>query len=173
MRLESSLRVLNEMEAAGVIGKYAIGGAVAAFLYIEPGTTFDLGAFIALEPGAGGLIDLSPIYDYLRTRGYQPQQEGVLIEEWEVQFLPTGTPLEVEALEQAVAIEIGGTATRIFTQEHLMAICLHVGRPKDLARLVAFAQEGHPDESQLQEILRRHQLEAKWMQFRSRYLSAP
>ncbi|MEI9897450.1 MAG: hypothetical protein WDN28_27235 [Chthoniobacter sp.] len=172
MRLESSLRVLNEMEAAGVIAKYAIGGAVAAFLYIEPGTTFDVDAFIALEPGAAGLINLSPIYDYLRARGYQPQREGVLIEDWDVQFLPTGTPLEAEALEQAVAIEIGGVPTRIFTREHLMAICLQVGRPKDLTRLVAFVQEGHPDESQFREILRRHQLEAKWIQFRTRYLTA-
>ena len=60
MRLESSLRVLNEMEAAGVIGKYAIGGAVAAFLYIEPGTTFDIDAFITWEPGASGLLAGGP-----------------------------------------------------------------------------------------------------------------
>jgi hypothetical protein len=173
MRLESSLRVLNEMEAADVIGRYAIGGAVAAFLYIEPGTTFDLDAFIAWEPGASGLIDLSPIYDYLRIHGYQPEREGVVIEGWEVQFLPSNTALEKEALEQAVAIEIGGVPTRIFTQEHLMAICLQVGRPKDLARLVAFAQEGRPHEETLRGILHRHQLEAKWRQFRTRYLNEP
>ncbi len=71
-----------------------------------------------------------------------------------------------------MAIEIGGVPTRIFTQEHLMAICLQVGRPKDLARLVAFVQEGHPDDAALQEILRRHRLEAKWLQFHSRYFTA-
>ena len=173
MRIESSLRVLNEMEAAGVIGKYAIGGAVAAFLYIEPGTTFDLDAFIAWEPGASGLLNLSPIYDYLRARGFAPQREGVMIEGWEVQFLPSGTPLEKEALDEAVSIEIGGVPTRIFTREHLMAISLQTGRPKDFARLVAFVQEGRPNDATLHEILRRHQLEAKWQQFRSRYLTAP
>lgn len=86
MRIESSLRVLTEMEAAGVIGRYAIGGAVAAFLYIEPGTTFDLDVFITWEPGTSGLLDLSPIYEYLRAHGYEPQREGVMIEGWEVQF---------------------------------------------------------------------------------------
>lgn len=172
MRIESSLRVLNEMEAAGVIGKYAIGGAVAAFLYIEPGTTFDLDAFIAWEPGPSGLLDLGPIYDYLRAHGYEPLREGVMIEGWEVQFLPSGTPLEKEALEQAVAIEIGGVPTRIFTQEHLMAISLQTGRPKDFVRLVAFVEEGKADQIALAEILRRHQMEAKWSQFQTRFLSA-
>jgi hypothetical protein len=172
MRIEASLRVLNEMEGAGIIGKYAIGGAVAAFLYIEPGTTFDLDVFIAWEPGASGLLDLSPIYAYLRARGYEPEREGIMIEGWEVQFLPSATPLEKEALERAVAIAIGGIPTRIFTQEHLMAISLQTGRPKDLARLVAFAQEGQPDTAVLQDILRRHGLEAKWTQFRIRYLTA-
>lgn len=172
MRLESSLRVLNEMEATGVIGKYAIGGAVAAFLYIEPGTTFDLDAFIAWEPGASGLLDLSPIYDYLRARGFEPQREGVMIEGWEVQFLPTGSPLEKEALDQAANIEIGGAPTRVFTQEHLMAISLQTGRPKDFTRLVTFVQDAKFNAATLQDILQRHQLAAKWLQFRNRYLTA-
>jgi hypothetical protein len=39
-----------------VIGEYAIGGAVAAFLYLEPGTTFDLDVFILWEASPNGLL---------------------------------------------------------------------------------------------------------------------
>ena len=35
-RMEKALAVLNEMERAGGIGQYAIGGAVAAIFYMEP-----------------------------------------------------------------------------------------------------------------------------------------
>ena len=173
MSLESTLRVLNGMRDAGVIGKYAIGGAVAAFFYIEPGTTFDLDIFIVWEPEPGGLLNLGPIYEYLAARGCEPRREGVMIEGWEVQFLPTGTPLEAEALREAVDIEIGGVPTRLFTQEHLMAICLQTGRPKDFARLVQFVEEGQPDEARLGAILSRFTLEEKWASFRHRFLTSP
>ncbi len=170
MSLEGTLRVLNAMQIDRVIGDYAIGGAVAAFLYIEPGTTFDLDVFIAWEPRPGGLLDIGPIYAYLLARGYTAQGETVAIEDWEVQFLPPNTPLAEEALRQAKPVEIGGVPTHIFTQEHLMAICLETARPKDLARLVQFTQEGDPDEKMFVEILGRHGLQGKWTSFQERFL---
>lgn len=173
MSLESTLRVLNEMRDAGVIESYAIGGAVAAFLYIEPGTTFDLDIFIVWEPEPGGLLNLGPIYAYLAARGCEPRREGVMIGDWEVQFLPIGTPLEAEALRDAVEIEIGGVPTRLFTQEHLMAVCLQTGRPKDFARLVQFVEAGQVDEARLAAILRRFALDEKWASFRQRFLPSP
>ena len=171
MGLEDTLRVLNGMQSARVIGEYALGGAVAAFFYIEPGTTFDLDVFIVWKTGAAGLIDLTPIYDYLQKLGCAPRREGVMIAGWEVQFLPTHTPLDAEALAEAVALDIAGVPTRVFTQEHLMAICLQTGRPKDHARLVQFAQEGKPDTTLLLDILRRHGLEKRWTDFQARLLT--
>lgn len=35
MSLRKTLAVVNEMQAAGVIGRYAIGGAVGATFYLE------------------------------------------------------------------------------------------------------------------------------------------
>ena len=169
MNLERALAVLNEMEKDGVIGKYAIGGAVAAFLYIEPGTTFDLDIFITWEIGTGGLLDLGPIYQYLARRGCKPQREGILIEGWEVQFLPSAGELEKEALEQSTAIEISGVPTRIFTREHLMAICLKTARPKDFARLVQFLEEGRPDEQAFLHIVKRHGLVRQWADVQKRF----
>jgi hypothetical protein len=162
MIMENTLRVLNEMRDAEVIGRYAIGGAVAAFFYIEPGTTFDLDIFMAWEPSESGLLDLGSIYGYLMARGYVPKEESIIIEGWAVQFLPAGNPLIQEALEEAVAVEIEGVPTHIFTKEHLMAICLQTGRPKDVARLVQFTQEGRPDREKLLSMIDRHHLREKW-----------
>jgi len=170
MNLEKSLIVLNRMVADGVFSHYAIGGAVAAFFYVEPATTFDLDVFIAWEPASGGIISPAPVYGYLAEHGYSTyEREAVVIEGWPVQFLPLGNDLIKEALAESVPFEIGGVPTRIFTQEHLMAICLQVGRPKDLARLVQFMEEGSPDMDLFREILHRHELGPKWDRFGKRF----
>lgn len=173
MSLEETLTVLNAMQTDGVLGAYAIGGAVAAFLYIEPGTTFDLDVFIAWEPGASGLLDVAPLYAYLTARGCLPGGETVTVAGWDVQFLPPTSPLVEEALQQARPVEIGGVPSRIFTQEHLMAICLETARPKDFARLVQFVEEGRADQGKLHEIFERHALQEKWNRFQVRFLSPP
>ncbi len=71
---EGNTEVINHMEADGVIGHYAIGGAVAALFYIEIASTEDLDIFISFDDAPGtlksGLITLTPILDYLAERGY-------------------------------------------------------------------------------------------------------
>src|SRR6516162_6229495 len=90
-KLAQTLRVINAMVSDGVIGRYAIGGAVGATFYLEPLPTMDVDVFVAIYPEVGGLITSSPIYEYLDKRGYQPVGEAVKIEDWLVQFLaPTG-----------------------------------------------------------------------------------
>jgi hypothetical protein len=37
--IKAALDVINAMQSAGVIGRYAIGGAVAATFYLEPAAT--------------------------------------------------------------------------------------------------------------------------------------
>ena len=171
MAIEATLKVLNDMEAAGVLGEHAIGGAVAAFLYIEPGATFDLDVFTAWKPAHGSLLTPQPLYEYLMNRGYGDyEMEAIIIEGWAVQFLPLGTPLLEEALIQAVDIQIKGVPTRVFTREHLMAISLQTGRPKDMARLLQFIEEGSADMEQFAEILQRHMLLRAWNAFKARYL---
>ncbi len=161
------------MQQEDVIGRYAIGGAVAAFFYIEPGTTFDLDVFIAWEPLPSGLLELGPLYSYLMQRGYLPEHEAVMIEGWAVRFLPPGNALVEEALAEAVTVEVQEIPTPIFTQEHLMAICLDTGRPKDMARLVQFVEEGKADGQKLQGIVERHHLVEKWRNFKNRFNFEP
>lgn len=169
MKLTKTIQVLNEMQSAGVIGCYAIGGAIAAFLYIEPGATFDIDTFVSFEAPGGALISLAPIYEYLQKRGYSEKREMVEIEGWPVQFLPPTSPLVTEALRNAPSITIEGVETRVFSREHLMAICLETGRPKDIARLVQFMEDGGTNDALLGEILARHHLQEKWERFKLQF----
>lgn len=167
--MEKALSAINKMQTDGVIGNYAIGGAIAAFFYIEPAATYDIDIFITLDPGPGGLIILTPLYDYLKKLGYQEDREMVMIENWAVQFLPAFDPLTQEALETAVPIEFKSVPTRIFKAEYLMAISLQTGRDKDLARLVQFIEFDVANYDYFEKILKKHDLVDKWRIFQSRF----
>lgn len=110
--------------------------------------------------------------NYFAKIGYRPRTARMMIEDWKVQFLPVNTALEREAPVQAVLIEIAGVPTSILNREHLMAICLQVGRAKDFARLLQFVQESESDEERFAEILRTHNLENKWADFKPRFLES-
>jgi hypothetical protein len=91
-----------------------------------------------------------------------------MIEGWPVQFLPVADDLDAEALVQAQDIEIkfseveGATTTRVLRAEHLVAIALRVGRPKDLIRVAQFVAEDVVDMAVLCDILDRHGLSGTW-----------
>ncbi len=165
MSLEKIFPVLNQMEADGVVGRYAIGGAVGAIFWLEPFQTKDLDVFVALPTSPGGtLLTLSPIYEYLLQRGCRPEGQFIVIEGWSVEFVPPATPLVEEALASAVPRDVDGITTRVFTAEHLAAICLQVGRPRDHDRIERFTEAGVLDAEKLEAILRRHGLLEKWRQ---------
>lgn len=160
------------MEADGVIGRYAIGGAVGSIFWLEPITTKDVDVFVMLPTSSGGsLLTLGPIYEYLLARGHKPQgQFIIIIEGWAVEFVPPGTPLVEEALAQAVERDVNGVATRVFTAEHLAAICLQVGRARDHDRVMRFVEAGVLDAEVFEAILQRHHLMDKWRKFQETYL---
>jgi hypothetical protein len=165
--VEKTLEIINRMEAAGVIGRYAIGGAMAAVFYVEPFATFDLDIFFAANV-SGGLITMTPVYEYLARAGYEAKGEAVNIEGWPVQFLPTYNPLVAEAVEQAVEIKFRSTPTRVLSAEHLVAVMLQTGREKDYARAAKFLEEGVVNVERLTDILSRHRLTDKWREFTGR-----
>ncbi len=51
--IASWLAVLNKMQDDGVIEKYAVGGAVASSLYLEPSLTADVDVFVMLKAPPG------------------------------------------------------------------------------------------------------------------------
>ncbi len=168
--LRGTLVVLNAMREAGVIGEYAICGAVASFRYIEPAVTHDLDVSVRFSGGAPGVVTLAPILRYLQEAGTAAEwsEEGLLIGQWPVQFLPADNDLDLEALSKAEIIDFDGVPTRIWRAEHLMAKCLQVGRAKDQLRLSQFL-EGAFDQPLFCAILRAFNLEAQWRAYCVRF----
>lgn len=166
-----TLKVINQMQADGVIGQYAIGGAVGATFYLEPSATLDIDVFVSLQQSPGSsLLSLTPIYDYLAARGFKSENEHIVIEGWPVQFLPPADALGEEALAQAIETEVEGIKVRVMSAEHLVAIALQTGRAKDFSRILQFVESGVLHTDKLDQILSRHGLLAKWEQFGQKFM---
>lgn len=171
MNLEEVLRVVAGMKEDGIVEEYAVGGAVAATFYLEPVRTFDIDIFVVLTPAPGSfMITLDPIFSYLLGRGCTVSGEHVTVAGWPVQFLAAPGPLVEDALKSAVRFEVGGTAVRVFSAEHLAAIALETGRVKDKARLHQFIESGLLDDARFRELVARHGLLEKWAKFERQYL---
>jgi hypothetical protein len=168
--LKATLDLINQMQSDGVIGNYAIGDAVGATFYLEPSATLDVDIFVALPAGRGGLLSLSPIYEYIKARGCAEREEHIVIGEWPVQFLAPRDALEEEAVADAVIATVEGVATRVMPAEHLVAIALRTGRAKDHARIVQFIEQDAVDRKKLRILLERHGLLPKWTTFERNYL---
>ena len=172
--MKTTLEVINQLQADGIIGHYAIGGAVGATFYLEPVATLDIDVFVSFQQRPGSaLISLTPIYDYLTARGFKAEQEYIVIDGWPVQFLPPGNALVEEALARAVETDVEGVRTRVMTAEHLTAIALQTGRAKDAARVLQFIESGTLDADTLDGIFRRHGLIAKWERFGDKFRDNP
>jgi len=169
--VKATLELINQMQADGVIGKYAIGGAVGATFYLEPSATADVDIFITLPTApTSALLSLGPIYDYLTARGCRVEGERIVVGEWPVQFLPPHGALEQEALDEAVQTDVEGVRTWVLGAEHLVAIALQTGRAKDYARIVQFLEQHAVDAGKLNRILMRHGLVSRWEKFERKYL---
>jgi hypothetical protein len=170
--MKATLEMINQMQADGVIGRYAIGGAVGAIFYLETFYTADLDIFVTLPRISGSsLLSLSPIYEYLTTQGCRVEGERIVIGDWPIQFLPPHGALEQEALAEAVRTEYDGISTSVLSAEHLVAIALRTGRTKDYARMVMFLEQDAVNMETLNSILSRHGLLPKWEKFKSKYLA--
>jgi hypothetical protein len=127
---------LEQLLQEGILTRYAIGGATAAGFHGEPLATRDVDVFVFLDPPTGSiLVTLDPVFRRLNELGFnQFDEEGLLIHNLPVQFLSAAPGLESEAVEQAMIVEWESDTLRVMRPEHLAAIALSVGRPKDLAR---------------------------------------
>jgi hypothetical protein len=176
MGMKQTLDVINRMEADGIIGRYAIAGAVAAYNYIEPSVTEDVDILISIDPAQqrprSGLVTLGPILSYLKDKGYSDfRKEGVLIEGWAVQFIPVANSLHAEALANAADVNLevnpaeDSVSTRVLRPEHIVAIALRVGRARDRSRIIQFLEENAVDIPALCDVISRHGLGNEWTMF--------
>ena len=158
---------LEQLLQEGILTRYAIGGATAAGFHGEPLATRDVDVFVFLDPPTGSiLVTLDPVFRRLNELGFnQFDEEGLLIHNLPVQFLSAAPGLESEAVEQAMIVEWESHTLRVMRPEHLAAIALSVGRPKDRARLVYLAELPDFNITVCQQILSRHQLLDRWHQW--------
>lgn len=171
--IKETIAVINQMQADGVIGRYAVGGAVgAAFYRVESDSTDDVDVYIVLNPAPGQLlVSLDPIHEYLKAQGYQLDAEGYsVVFDWKVQFLPADKSLLKEALAQSVEKQVDGVRVQVFTVEHLAAIAFDLGRSKDKVRLFRFLESKDFKESRYSEILARHNLLDRWITFKKQMI---
>jgi len=176
MAIKQTLEVINRMEADGVVGRYAIAGAVAAYNYVEPAVTEDLDILISFDrhprQPKSGLATLAPVLSYLQQKGYAEfRREGLVIAGWPVQFLPVADDLDAEALAQAEEVEIeispaeGSVTSRVLRPQHIVATALRTGRPKDRIRIAQFLEENAVDLAALCDVIFRHGLQPAWRAF--------
>jgi hypothetical protein len=164
--MERTLKILNELEAAGLVQRHAIGGAMAAYFYSEAVVTEDLDTFVLLPP-TSSVLTLTPVYDFLKARGAVERREHLVLAGTLLQVIPAYDSLTEEAVQQSVERRVGETPTRVMRAEHLIAIALKTGRAKDRARVALLLEEADVDDDALMDILQRHDLLAKWNLFKA------
>jgi len=95
--------------------------------------------------------------------------EGLVIEDWLVQFIPAFETVQNEALKHAREVTYGQTTTKIFSPEYLAAELLRSGRLKDQVRVVALIESGNLDIASFHDIIERHGLAEKWTSLAARF----
>jgi hypothetical protein len=163
--VKKTLSVINKLKRNGIIEDYAIAGGIATIFYVEPILTYDLDIFFTYKTEPKGFNVLSPIYKFLRKKGYKEKKEHVLIEGIPVQFIPVYDALSKEGVDQAQKTTYSGVSTKVLCSEHLIAIMLQVYRPKDKERIIMLFEQAKVDKRRLNAILKRHNLSKKYKDF--------
>lgn len=161
--LGPTLKVLNRLEAEGIIKRPTIGGSIALMYYSQPAKTDDLDVFCHIV-GQGDFVSLGPIYKRLEELKYEINDLYVNIEGVDVQFLVPG-PLEAlpqEALDNSIEITVEGVPTRVFQYEYGLAVKAQANRAKDWIHIIAAIESTAPDETKLIPILEKYGLVERW-----------
>lgn len=166
--VERVFKVINKMYQEGTLKDYAVGGAVATIYYTEPFATKDIDIFF-IPPEKDKIILLTPFYDFLLKKGYKTYKEYIMIGEVPIQFIPTATELEKEAVEKAISVKYKNIDVKILRPEYLVAIFLDVFRAKDRDKLIKLLDQAKIDKALLKNILARHNLDKKYDDFMEKY----
>lgn len=166
--MEKTLKIIRELNKKKIIRDFAIGGGVALLYYTEPILTYDLDIFFI--PVEERLDVLSPIYKYLREKGFKPKKEHVIIEGVPVQFIPVYNELVKEAVQNSVKVNYGRIKTQVIDLEYIVAIMLQVNRAKDRERLIKIFEDTDVNLKVLRGMLKKFNLTGKYDKFRRKYL---
>lgn len=161
--MKQLLELLTEMISKHLIGDYALGGATALIHYFEPIQTQDIDVFVVLTNEKDGLVNLSPIYSFLRDKGIKLKGEYFLVGSTPVQLLVPYNSLVDEAVSQSKSLKFLDTEVKIPSLEHLMAIMIQTGRLKDRTRLSDLLNRPELFEAaKLESIVKKYDLQEKY-----------
>jgi hypothetical protein len=161
--LAEVFRILNALKSEGLFHEYAVGGGMAVLFYAEPVRTYDIDVFIFLPAQSGLLLDMTPLYQTLRKKGFSSDAEHILIEGVPVQFLPAYNPLVEEAVREALTHDYEQVPVRVIGPEHLIAIALQTGGRQRQLRAAMVLEQGEVDRTRLRAILKMYGLSSDWL----------
>jgi hypothetical protein len=167
--LKNLAALLNAMVEAGVIGGYALFGAVAQMRYTEAVATLDAAVLVSVA-NPEKLDVLASIYKFCAQRGYEPEGEAIKVGSWPVQFIPVFSQLTREAVDKADTADFENVPFRVVRAAHLAVIALSTGRAKDFARILALLESGSVVPSEIESLAQRHGLVEAWRRFRRKFL---
>jgi predicted nucleotidyltransferase len=167
--MKNTIELINELKRENLIKDYAIGGAIGVLKWVEPFFTRDLDIFIIpiKETKKEELINLTPVYEYLKQKGCHWKGQWIIIEGIPVDFIPVDA-LEREAVENAEEIEFEAVKTKVITPEYLIALFLKAGRDKDLRKIEMLLEQAEIDRGKLDRILETHGLTEKFVNLKKK-----
>ncbi len=167
--MKATLEKISELQRVGIIERFAIGGGIAHFYYIEAGTTYNLDIMVTMNAQTSTLFSLKPLYQWASESGYAVSEEHIIIEGIPVQFLPAFNAIITEAIDQSEEVEIFGVITHLMKPEYLMVIMLDTYRPKDRERLTAFFTQSRYSTTLFETLVAKFNLVDKLKEFKSKY----
>lgn len=159
--MKKALQIINKLKSEGLIEDYAIGGGVGTMYYTEPITTYDMDIFITIKDEGQGIILLTPVFEYLKDKGYKWSGEHIILDDYPVQFI-VADDLEKDAVRNARDITYQGVKTKVMGPEHLIAILLRAGRAKDILKVGMILEQYSVDKKRLSAILTKYKLKEKY-----------
>ena len=164
--MKKTIEVINELKKVGLLKDYAIGGAIGVLKWVEPFFTRDLDIFIIpIKEAEKEVINLSPIYEYLKKRGCSWKGQWLMVEGTPVDFIPVDA-LEKEAVENAQTVEFEGVKTKVITPEYLIVLLLKTGRDKDYRKIEMLLKQAEVNQDRLNKILAQYGLSEKFIKFK-------
>ena len=132
MSFEGAIRELNKLKRDGVMRDYALIGAVAATVYIEPIFTEDADAVVLVDSDD----EYREVFNRVGEAAQAMQGMHYVFDDVPVQLLPTTTlPLYRDTFDKARTARIGNTHVKVATPEHLVVMGLEAFRPRDKVRI--------------------------------------
>lgn len=166
------IEVLDDMRERSIIGKYAIGGAVAAILYDEPISTVDLDIFfVSAKPTTSPILDMSPIYDYCRTEGFSFDHEFIDIYGWLVQFVEgSNKKLWLDAINNSRILKVADVEVPVIAPEYLLVMWILAGREKDFDKIGRLLRGELVNTEEFRELVDRYGFESEWNREKHRFI---